>query len=148
MVEIIAVISIMSIIAIIALPTYNNVSQKIKQQNLANKENVIKNQMLKYAQRYLIDEIKPSCFGCCQAPNTCNNNIFTDTFDLYQFITAKGIYDAETFDNDGKAVIINPVTNKKLCGSVNITYNITNNLGTQTIPKLDATFMERSCEKR
>lgn len=130
MVELIAVITILSIIMIIAVPAYSKVSNNIKKSSLKNKEDVISTQMLKYANKYLLDEIKP-------AGSDCTTNPCTKDYDLYDYIIKYNIYTAEEVDNN-VSVIINPVTNRKLCGKVVITYDIDNY-------KLTANFKEGEC---
>jgi hypothetical protein len=110
----------MSLIAIIAIPAYTNVSKNIKKSSLENKEKVISKQMLKYANQYLIDDIKPDNENCSDQKNCCKN------YDLYDYIVKNDIYAIETIikeNNVDKSVIINPMTNKVLYGYVQIKYN-------------------------
>jgi type IV pilus assembly protein PilA len=128
MVELIAVITILGIIAIIAIPAYTNVSKNIKEKSLENKKDVIKAEMLKFANEYLMDDIKPEGINC-SSTNTCCKE-----YDLYEYIVANGIYSPE--ENNNGNYIDNPVTNKKLMGSVKIEYDTANY-------KLKATYDEK-----
>jgi prepilin-type N-terminal cleavage/methylation domain-containing protein len=118
MVELIAVITILGIIAIIAIPAYTNVSKNIKEKSLENKKDVIKAEMLKFANEYLMDDIKPEGINCSSTNPCCKE------YDLYEYIVANGIYSPE--ENNNGNYIDNPVTNKKLMGSVKIEYDTAN----------------------
>ncbi len=138
MVELISVICILAIIAIIAVPTYTKVSQNIKEGSRENKESVIKSQMLKYANQHLLDEIKPA--GKCTQSNN-NQSCKTScckSYDLYDYILKNNIYSVETVDSSGEPIIIDPVTGKKLCGDVVISYDTTSY-------KLTGEFVRKKC---
>lgn len=110
MAELLAVIIIMSILMIIIYPSYLGVSTSIKQSNLENKENIISTNMLNYANKYLMDDIKYE---------TCHENNCCMLYDL-EYIIELGIYSTE--DSAGN-IIFNPVTGKELKGCVEVRYN-------------------------
>ncbi len=114
LVEIISVIVILSLVVIISVPAYSEMSSAIKTTTYNNKISAINSSTLKYASAYLLDDIKPeSCKSNC---HKC--------YDLYDFIIKNGIYVTEKTLEDGTDVIINPLTNEKLEGCVDITFNI------------------------
>lgn len=112
MVELLSVMVILAIIMIIAIPTYSKVAANIKQSNYDNKTNVISKAMLRYANKYLLDDIKPDGNNCNISSSCCKR------YELYSYIVTNSIYDAE---ENGE--IINPLNNGKLKGYVEVTYN-------------------------
>lgn len=114
LVETLSTIVILSGIIIIAMPAYNGIASTIKTTNYNNKKEAIEAATLKYANLYLMDDIKPeSCISNC-----------SKCYDLYTFIIANGIYTAEAVDELGKPIIINPKTGGKLTGCVNLEFDI------------------------
>ena len=108
--ELLAVIVILSILTIIAIPTYQKIAEDVRKSNLETMKSIISSTMLGYANKYLIDEIKPAnknCTdGCCKYYSVeyiVNNNIYVTTKEKN---------------------IINPVTNQKLEGYIKVSYNI------------------------
>ncbi len=110
--ELLAVIVILSIIVIVAVPSYMSVSASIKESNLRTTKEMISNTMLRYADKYYLDDIKPANNNCI-SNNCCkyysinyikNNNIFAAT----------------------NGSIKNPVTNEELIGYIKVSYNTTN----------------------
>lgn len=113
LVETITAIIILSMIMIIAIPAYNGIDKTIKETTYNNKIKSIESATLKYANEYLLDDIKPE-----------GSSTNSECYDLYNFIVANGIYLAETTnDNDGTPIINNPKTNKRLEGYVKLTFN-------------------------
>lgn len=107
--EMLAVIVIIGLLVIIMFPAYLDSSNRIKNSNLVNIQNIVSKSMLDYANKYFIDEIKPSS-------NQCRGNDCNIYFSI-NYIKAKGIF--QTANGD----IINPVTNADLEGYVRISYN-------------------------
>lgn len=114
LVETLTAVVILSGIIIIAMPAYNGIASTIKNTNYNSKKEAIEAATLKYANIYLMDDIKPE---------TCLSNC-SKCYDLYTFIIANGIYTAEATDEAGNPIIINPLTNGKLTGCVNIKFDI------------------------
>ncbi|MDD2238695.1 MAG: prepilin-type N-terminal cleavage/methylation domain-containing protein [Bacilli bacterium] len=115
LVETITSIIIISMIIIIAMPAYNGIDKTIKETTYNNKIKSIESATLKYANEYWLDEIKPE---------ECLSNCFK-CYELYNDIVAKGVYLAETTDdNDGTPKINNPITNRKLDGYIKLTFTI------------------------
>lgn len=116
LVETLAAVVILSGILIIAMPAYNGIASAIKTTNYNSKKDAIEAATLKFANLYLMDDIKPeSCLSNC-----------AKCYDLYDFIIANGIYSAETTDDAGNPIVINPMNNRKLTGCVNIEFDINN----------------------
>lgn len=121
MVEVMAVMIILSSVILIAVPAYNNVSNNIKTSNLKNKEDTISIAMLKFANTYLLDDIKPLNNNCTNEHDCCKE------YDLYNYIIKYGIYTSETVEEtDGtvSSFVTNPITGQKLTGCVQLKYNI------------------------
>lgn len=114
LVELIAVVSILAIIIIIAIPTYQDAALLVKDKNLENKKNIITSDVLNYAKKYELDEIKKE------------GNITKKQYKCYsmQYIIDKDIYPSDGYDKNGKDIIINPKTNGTLTGFVKVTYDL------------------------
>ena len=112
LVELLTVIVLLALVMIIMVPGFTNVAAGIRNQTFLNKQKTISGAMQTYANRHLIDEIKP-------AGSTCSGNSCCCQYDLNTFIIARGIYLPEDGD-----VIMNPYTNQKLTGCVRVSYNI------------------------
>ena len=123
-VELLAVIIIIAVLALISIPAYNGIAANIKASNLDNKSTAISLAMLKFANRYLLDEIKPADNATCTGMSCCQQ------YDLNGYILPNGIYAAEA-----DAKVMNPVTNTQLQGCVRVRYNI-------NALKLESKFVE------
>lgn len=122
LVELIAVIGLLGIIMIIAIPAVTEVSSNIKASNLQNKKDVISSAVLKYANEYELDQIKPDGNNC--SSECCKEYTLNE-------ILEKGIYSAENSDG----TITNPVTNETLSGKIKICYKMDK-------LKLESSFIE------
>ena len=109
-VELLAAILILAILIIIAVPAYNSVSQDTKEASLDNYISSIKSSMLNYANKNLLDEIKPSCDNVNEGCSYCKNYSM-------DYIISKKIY---YVDSDK---IVNPVTGDELCGYVKLCFD-------------------------
>ena len=110
--ELLAVIVILSILVIITIPIYNKVSNDIKESNLDNTKEMVANTMLNYANKYLLDVIKPAANKCSTASSCCK---------YYSINYIKNNHIFET--SNGK--ITNAVTNSELTGYIKVYYNTT-----------------------
>ena len=109
--ELLAVIVIISVLIIITIPVYNKISSDIKESNLENTKEMVANTMLNYANKYLIDVIKPAANKCSTASSCCK---------YYSINYIKNNHIFET--SNGK--ITNAVTNSELTGYVKVYYNV------------------------
>ena len=116
-VELLAAISILAILIIIAIPSYNKVSEDTKKASLENKKNAIKSAMLNYANKNLLDEIKPE-------GNTCNPEKSEKCCVAYSinYILNNNIYYTDE-KKDNNKVIYNPQTNEILGGYIEVYFN-------------------------
>lgn len=119
LVETITTIIILSMIIIIAMPVYNGVDKTIKETTYNNKIKTIESATLKYANLYLLDEIKRDG----DPAENCEENKCSQCYELYGDIVALGIYEIEK-TSEGEGIIINPKSNNKLDGYVKLTFNI------------------------
>ncbi len=109
LVELLASILILGIVIVIAFPVYSNVARSVKESSLETTKVMLKNTMLDYGNKYLIDDVKP-------AGNNCSNNSCCKYYSI-DYILNYGIFKA----NDN--TIMNPVTNEKLGGYIKLSYN-------------------------
>ena len=112
LVELLAVIILLGILSIITIPVINNASKKVKENNLENLKTTLGTTMINYANKYFIDEIKPS-------GSTCDNDECCAYFDI-NYIREYNIYQS----NNGK--LINPLTGENLTGYIKISFDKTN----------------------
>ena len=129
LVELLAALSILAILVIISVPSFNTVNNQTRSASLENRKKSLVETMLNYANKYLIDEIKPEDKKCT---NSANDGCCI-SFSINYMIT-NGIYYTSEKDNDNKKIEINPVTNKPLEGYVSVYYN-------SSKYALDATFV-------
>lgn len=121
LVELLAALSILAILVIIAVPAFNTVNNQTRIASLENRKKAITGAMLNYANKYLIDEIKPE-------DKKCTNNISDGsdgcckTFSI-NYMIVNGIYFTNEKNDDNKKIEINPVTNKPLEGYVAVYYD-------------------------
>lgn len=135
-VELLAAISILSILIIIAVPSYNKVSKDTKEASLENKKNAIKSAMLNYANKHLLDEIKPEGNDCSGSGSCCK------AYSI-DYILENNIYYTDTLDEDGKKVEYNPVNNQVLDGYIEVYFNKSKYILTSQYVEKD----NRSCEE-
>ena len=105
--ELLAVLVLLSILMIIAIPTYNKITNDIKKANLESTITMLENTMLNYANKYLIDDIKP-------AGNNCLNGNCCKYYSV-SYIKNNNIFEGS---------ITNPVTNQELTGYIKLSYDI------------------------
>lgn len=118
LVELLAALSILAILVIIAVPAFNTVNNQTRSASLENRKKAITGAMLNYANKYLIDEIKPE-------DKKCTNSISDgccETFSI-NYMIVNGIYFTSEKNDDNKKIEINPVTNKPLEGYVAVYYD-------------------------
>lgn len=113
LIETLTAIVLMSMIMIVAIPSYTGVSEVIKTTNYNSKILAIESATLKFANQYLVDEVKTE--GC----NPC-----WKTYDLYDFIVKHGIYSPETYDEEQGPSIINPINGERLEGEVYVSFDM------------------------
>ena len=108
--ELLAVIIILSILMIIAIPTYNKVASDIKETNndFKNKK-ILANTMLNYANKNLIDDIKP-------AGNNCSTSNCCKYYSI-DYIIRNNIFTASN------GTVKNAVTNDELTGYIKVSYD-------------------------
>ncbi len=111
--EVLAVIIILASLMLIAIPAYNGVESTIKNSSRTNKQKAIDAAMLKFANEYLVDEIK----------GLGTSGSFCQSFDLNNYIIANGIYSAEETNELNEEVVIDPKTNAKWDACLTICYN-------------------------
>jgi prepilin-type N-terminal cleavage/methylation domain-containing protein len=112
--ELLAVIVILSILMLIAIPAYNDVAEDVKRVNLESMKTTLVNTVLDYANKNLIDDIKPSN-NDCSSGNCCK-------YYSIEYIKNNNIFQT----SDKEKSFINPVTNQELEGYVKLTYDTTN----------------------
>lgn len=113
LVELISVIVLLSIILVLVIPAYTQIEGQIKNSNLENKKNMISKAMLEYANTNLLDELKP--LG--------STGTKTLTYSL-DYIIENNIFSATETDTKGNKMFLNPVTNDKLYGCIQVSYDI------------------------
>lgn len=113
LVELISVIVLLSIILVLVIPAYTQIEGQIKNSNLENKKNMISKAMLEYASANLLDELKP--LG--------STGTKTLTYSL-DYIIENNIFSATETDTKGNKIFLNPVTNDKLYGCIQVSYDI------------------------
>ena len=109
LVELLTVMVILSILVIITIPAYRNISENVKSSNLETIKQLISNATLNHANKYLLDEIKPS-------NNDCSDNSCCKYYSI-RYIAEQDIYHS----NDRR--IIDPITNHDLEGYIKVSYN-------------------------
>ncbi len=112
LIETIMTIVILSVVMLIAMPVYNEVSETVREVNYNSKIKSIESAMLKFANIHLLDEIKPE--------NKTNHSL---NFTVDQMIEYN-IIAAEEYDENHKGYIKNPITNRKLKGYVELTFDL------------------------
>lgn len=117
LVELLAALSILAILVIIAVPAFNTVNNQTRSASLENRKKAITGAMLNYANKYLIDEIKPEDKKCTNIDDGC-----CETFSI-NYMIVNGIYFTNEKNDDNKKIEINPVTNKPLEGYVAVYYD-------------------------
>lgn len=118
LVELLASLAIISILVVIAVPAYNNISSQTRIASLENKKKAITNSMLNYANKYLLDDIKPESKKCEDTTEDGCCMTFTIEYMIYN-----GIYYTTEKDENGRKNEINPVTNQPLDGYVIVYYD-------------------------
>lgn len=103
LVELISVIAILAILIVLTIPTYNNVSNNIKQRNFDSKKSVIEKQTIEYVNKYLKEETY----------NYINRTSKNVCFSV-RFLIRNGII---TSDKENDEVIINDVNNDEYKGN-------------------------------
>lgn len=110
LVELLTVVSLIGILTILLVPSFQDISDNIKTKSLQNKRDAITNTMLSYANKYLLDDIKPegnncSSNGCCKLYSVnymINNGIYeTEAMDGYVKIQ----YDTNKYRLTGEYVL-------------------------------------------
>ena len=116
LVELLAALSSLAILVSIAVPAFNTVNNQTRSASLENRKKAITGAMLNYANKYLIDEIKPEDKKCTNIDGCC------ETFSI-KYMIVNGIYFTSEKNDDNKKIEINPVTNKPLEGYVAVYYD-------------------------
>jgi prepilin-type N-terminal cleavage/methylation domain-containing protein len=116
LVELLAALSILAILVIIAVPAFNTVNNQTRSASLENRKKAITQAMLNYANKYLIDEIKPENKTCTYSAD--NGYECCETFSI-NYMILNGIY----FSGLNNNAEVNPITNKNLEGYVAVYYD-------------------------
>ena len=132
LVELISVVVLLSIILILVIPAYTQIEGQIKNSNLENKKSMISNAMLEYANTNLLDELKPL--------GSKGTNTLTYSLD---YIIKNNIFAASETDSQGNKMFLNPVTNDKLYGCIEVSYDVNKfEVKTKFIDKSNQTEMD------
>lgn len=114
LVELLAVVAIIGLLIVIVMPVYNNIAKDVRETNLESTKKIITDTMLNYANKNVIDDIKP-------ANNNCSNGTCCKYYSI-SYIVNNGIFQTSNGE------VINPVTNEPLEGYIKLSYNTSKHL--------------------